>query len=55
MYHVNYHLAGLLNAFANEKLEISDKYSFDLPPIQSETEWNKLIKDFLDNAKNFQT
>ncbi len=53
MYHVNYHLAGLLNAFANEKLNISNKYSFDLPPIQSETEWNKLIKDFLDNAEKF--
>lgn len=52
-YHVNYYLAGLLNAFENGKLEIRDKYSFDLPPINSEYEWNKLVADFLSNAERF--
>lgn len=52
-YHINYYLAGLLSAFENGKLEISDKYSFDLPQIKSETDWNKLVTDFLNNSEKF--
>ncbi len=52
-YHVNYYIAGLLSAFENGKLTISDKYSFDLPPINSEAAWNKLVIDFLTNAEKF--
>ena len=52
-YHVNYYLSGLLNAFENRRLEISDKYSFDLPEIKSEKDWDKLVTDFLNNSKNF--
>ena len=51
--HINYYLAGLLNAFENGKLEISDRYSFDTPQILLETDWNKLATDFLDNAEKF--
>jgi hypothetical protein len=52
-YHINYYLEGLLNAFNSGKLEISDKYSFDLPEIQSETDWNNLVNDFLKNSGKF--
>ena len=52
-YHINYYLEGLLNAFENGKLEISDKYSFDLPPIIAEADWNKLVADFLNNSEKF--
>ena len=52
-YHINYYLAGLLNAFENAKLEIRDKYSFDLPPIHSEADWKKLLTAFLDNSEKF--
>jgi hypothetical protein len=52
-YHINYYLIGLLNAFENGKLEISDKYSFDLPKIHSEADWNKLVTDFLYNSEKF--
>ena len=51
--HLNYYLAGLINAFENGKLEISDKYSYDLPPITSETEWNKLVSEFIANSDKF--
>lgn len=51
--HISYYLAGLLNAFKNGKLEISDKYSFDVPLIQSEEDWNKLVTGFLDNSEKF--
>lgn len=52
-FHVNYYLAGLLHAFKTGKLEISDKYSFDLPPLQSETEWITLVENFIQNAEKF--
>lgn len=52
-YHINYYLSGLLNAFDNGKLEINDKFSFDLPHIQSAEDWNKLVTDFLDNSEKF--
>lgn len=52
-YHINYYLEGLLNAFESGKLEISDKYSFDLPPITCETDWNKLVTDFIQNSEKF--
>lgn len=52
-YHIDYYLAGLLNAFEKGKLEISDKFSFDLPPINSEADWNKLVSEFLLHATLF--
>ena len=52
-YHINYYLAGLLNAFETGKLTISDKYSFDLPPIHSESDWSSLVNEFLNNAEKF--
>jgi hypothetical protein len=52
-FHVNYYLAGLLKVFRGGKLEIRDKYSFDLPPITSAADWEKLVADFLFNAEAF--
>jgi hypothetical protein len=52
-YHINYYLAGLLNAFENGRLEIHDKYSFDMPPITSESGWKDLLAEFLENAEAF--
>lgn len=52
-FHINYYLEGLLQVFNGGKLEISDKYSFDLPPIRSEADWNKLVNEFLNNSETF--
>jgi hypothetical protein len=52
-YHINYYLAGLLNALENGKLEIHDKYSFALPEIGSEESWNNLVTEFLNNSEKF--
>jgi len=52
-YHINYYLIGLLSAFKNGKLEISDKYSFELPPINSEQDWNNLVSQFISNSEEF--
>ena len=53
VFHVNYYLAGLLHAFQNGRLEISDKFSFDLPSIRSEEDWHALLHTFLGNAEKF--
>lgn len=52
-YHINYYLTGLLNALEKGKLEISDKYSFDLPPILSALDWDTLRTEFLSNSEKF--
>ena len=52
-FHINYYIAGLLNVFKNGKLEIRDKYSFDLPPLQSEGDWKQLVGTFLNNSEAF--
>jgi hypothetical protein len=52
-YHINYYLDGLLSAFKNGKLEISDKYSFELPPMNSEQDWNNLVSQFISNSEEF--
>ncbi len=53
IFHINYYLRGLLQVFNGGRLEISDKYSFDLPPIHSEADWNKLVNEFLNNSETF--
>lgn len=52
-YHINYYLAGLLHALETGKLEIRDQYSFDMPTITSEEDWNQLVSSFLANAESF--
>lgn len=52
-YHINYYLAGVLNVFNGGELEIRDRYSFDLPPVTSDNDWQKLIREFLSNSEKF--
>ncbi|KAA1243727.1 DinB family protein [Aquimarina sp. RZ0] len=52
-YHVDYYIAGLIEVCKGGSLEIRDKYSFDLSPIRSETDWRNLVEKFLSNAEEF--
>ena len=52
-FHVNYYLKGILHFFKGGKLEVRDKYSFEMPPVNSATDWNKLLEEFLSNAEEF--
>ncbi|WP_109301424.1 DinB family protein [Aquimarina sp. AU474] len=52
-FHINYYLGGLINVFDGGELEIRDKFSFDMPPINSETDWKNLVADFLFNSEKF--
>lgn len=48
-FHIDYYIEGLINVFEGGPLEIKDKYSFDLPPLETPEQWellkNKLWKD----------
>jgi uncharacterized damage-inducible protein DinB len=52
-YHINYYLEGILNVFNGGQLEISDQYSFDLPPIETDADWESLVQSLLDHAGKF--
>jgi len=52
-FHINYYLKGLLHVFNGGELNISDKYSFDLPEIHSEMDWKIQVDDFLNNSEKF--
>lgn len=52
-YHINYYLEGLLKVLNGGPLDISDKFSFDLPPLNADTEWRALVATLLRNAENF--
>lgn len=52
-FHINYYLEGLLQVFRGGSLEIRDKYSFEMPEITSEADWQELVKRFLQHADEF--
>jgi len=52
-FHINYYLDGVLNVFRGGALEIRDKYSFDMPPIESAADWEKLRSELFENAEAF--
>lgn len=52
VFHINYYVKPVSNGIRNEPLNASDQFSFDLPPINSEEEWQKLIHKVLNDAEN---
>lgn len=53
VYHINYYLAGLLEVLRGGPLSIRDKFSFDLPEIKTEEDWQRLRETFMANAIAF--
>lgn len=49
-FHVNYYLGGVHKFLNGGPLDISDKNSFDMPPVTSEEDWNRLRSELKDNA-----
>jgi hypothetical protein len=54
-FHINYYLEGLLQVLNEGRLEIRDKYSFDVPEIHSEADWTNLVNSFLSHSEKFAT
>ncbi len=52
-FHIHYYIAGVLKVLEGGALDIRDKYSFDMPPITSEEEWQKLLNQLWRDAAQF--
>lgn len=52
-FHIDYYIAGILNVLEGGSLDIRDKYSFDLPPIESKKDWEKLLDKIWSDAEKF--
>lgn len=52
-FHINYYIAGILNVFEGGDLEIRDKFSFDMPNLDSEAAWEYMKATLFANAGKF--
>lgn len=55
VYHINYYVSAVLKVLEGVPLDAHDKYSFDLPLIQSDEDWEKLLNKTWTDAKNLAT
>ncbi len=52
-FHLHYYIAGVLQVLEGGPLEIRDKFSFDMPPLQSEADWDALRQQLFTDAEQF--
>lgn len=52
-FHIHYYIAGIINVFEGGALEIKDQYSFDLPVIESQVQWEELLSQLWADAEKF--
>lgn len=52
-FHIDYYIAGLIRVFEGGDLEIRDQYSFDLPPIESQEQWEELLNKLWNDSEKF--
>lgn len=53
--HIHYYINGIGNVYITGKLEISDKYSFDFPPITSQNDWEDFLTRFWEDTERLAT
>jgi hypothetical protein len=53
VFHINYYVNPVLRVLQGELLNASDKFSFDLPAITSDDDWQKLVTKALTEAELF--
>ena len=53
-FHLNYYTAGLIKVFEGGPLDIKDKYSFDMTPVETEADWQTMVNDLISNAEQFK-
>lgn len=51
VFHINYYVSVILKVLQGGPLDASDKYSFDLPPLTSEADWQALVNKALNEAE----
>ena len=51
VFHINYYVEALLKVLNNAPLDSHDKYSFNVPPIESQEDWDQLLHIFWTKAE----
>ena len=51
VFHINYYVDAALSVLQGRPLNASDKYSFDLQPVTSEEDWQKLVGHVFSQAE----
>lgn len=55
LYHTSYYIEAQLSVLKENKLEASDKFSFDHPPINTEDDWQELLSKTFQIAEEHAT
>ena len=53
VFHINYYVSVVIKVLEGEPLNASDKYSFDVPPIASQEDWENLLAKTWKEAEIF--
>lgn len=53
VFHINYYVQGVMAFLQGNPLTIKDKFSFNLPPVQSESDWEDLRNKLFADANQF--
>lgn len=54
-YHINYYIAGINQVLRGGNLDIRDKFSFDIPNMKTEDDWQVFLKKMYTDAEEFAT
>lgn len=53
VYHISYYVSVTLKVLQGEALNAHDKYSYDLPPIESQEAWERFLDGVWTDAETF--
>lgn len=53
VFHINYYVKAILKVLKGEALEAHDRYSFDVPEIESNESWESLLNETWEDAREF--
>ena len=53
VFHIDYYIGGIVQVFEGGELEIRDKYSFDMPAVESQQDWESLCERLWRNTEKF--
>ncbi|MEO6669963.1 MAG: DUF1572 domain-containing protein [Ferruginibacter sp.] len=53
LYHIDYFVTAVLKPLQGQPLDSSDKYSFDVPEINSQEDWERLLNKTWEDAQKF--
>jgi uncharacterized damage-inducible protein DinB len=53
VFHMHYYVTAVLKVLKGESLQAHDKFSFDHPPINSQEDWEKLLRSVWTDAEEF--